>query len=167
MPKPYPEEFRRTLLDLVAAGRLPAQELRAIYRCRDRDQASARLYDWTVTCIDSHVPELRRLARTLTTWRAEFLAYFSTGRISNGPTEAVKPPDQENPARRPRIPKLPQLPAAPTTALRNHLATSHPDTTTRPPTTLGCVEPVKDLAIHPPLQCRCQTRCPAKGVCQT
>ena len=66
-----------------------AQELRAIYRCRDRDQAAARLYDWTVTCIDSQVPELRRLARTLTTWRAEFLTYFSTGRISNGPTEAV------------------------------------------------------------------------------
>ena len=42
-----------------------------------------------MTCIDSHVPELRRLARTLTTWRAEFRAYFSTGRISNGPTEAV------------------------------------------------------------------------------
>ena len=64
MPKPYPEEFRRTLLDLVAAGRLPAQELRAIYRCRDRGQAAARLYDWTVTRIDSHVPELRRLARS-------------------------------------------------------------------------------------------------------
>jgi hypothetical protein len=42
-----------------------------------------------VTCIDSHVPELRRLARTLTTWREEFLAYFRTGRISNGPTEAA------------------------------------------------------------------------------
>jgi len=73
----------------VAAAWVAAQELRAIYRCRDRDQASARLYDWTMTCIDSPVPELRRLARTLTTWRAEFLAYFSTGRISNGPTEAV------------------------------------------------------------------------------
>jgi transposase len=73
----------------VAAAWVAAQELRAIYRCRDRDQAAARLYDWTVTCIDSHVPELRRLARTLTMWRAEFLAYFSTGRISNGPTEAV------------------------------------------------------------------------------
>ena len=73
----------------VTAAWVAAQELRAIYRCRDRDQASARLYDWTVTCIDSHVPELPRLARTLTTWRAEFLAYFSTGRISNGPTEAV------------------------------------------------------------------------------
>jgi hypothetical protein len=54
-------------------------------------------------------------------------------------------------------PQLPQLPVAPNTALRNHLATSHPcqwtsgiarrwtlvllDTTTRPPTALGCVEP--------------------------
>ena len=143
----------------VAAAWVAAQELRAIYRCRDRDQASARLYDWTVTCIDSHVPELRRLARTLTTWRAEFLAYFSTGRISNGPTEAVKPPDQENPARRPRIQKLPQLPVAPTTALRNHLATSHPDTTTRSTTTLSSVEPILGLrrsakrpapfAVHP------------------
>jgi hypothetical protein len=61
------------VLDLVGAGRpvakvtatwLAAPELRAIYRCRDRDQAAARLYDWTVTCIDSHVPELRRLARS-------------------------------------------------------------------------------------------------------
>ena len=73
----------------VAAAWVAAQELRAIYRCCDRHQAAARLYDWTVTCIDSGVPELRRLARTITTWRTEFLAYFSTGRISNGPTEAV------------------------------------------------------------------------------
>ena len=43
---------------------MAAQEPRAIYRCSDRDQAAARLYDWTVTCIDSHVPELRRLARS-------------------------------------------------------------------------------------------------------
>jgi transposase len=73
----------------VAASWVAAQELRAIYRCRDRDQAATRLYDWTVFCIDSGVPELRRLARTITTWRTEFLAYFVAGRISNGPTEAV------------------------------------------------------------------------------
>jgi transposase len=73
----------------VAAAWVAAQELRAIYRCRDRDHAAARLYDWTVFCIDSHVPELGRLARTITAWRTEFLAYFDTGRISNGPTEAV------------------------------------------------------------------------------
>jgi hypothetical protein len=40
-----------------------AQEFRVIYRCRDRDQAAGRLYDWNVTRLDSHVPELRRLAR--------------------------------------------------------------------------------------------------------
>jgi transposase len=40
-------------------------------------------------CIDSGVAELARLARTVTPWRDDFLAYFSAGRISNGPTEAV------------------------------------------------------------------------------
>ena len=73
----------------VAATWVAAQELRAIYRCRDHAHAATRLYDWTVFCIDSGVPELRRLARTITTWRIEFLAYFITGRISNGPTEAI------------------------------------------------------------------------------
>ena len=73
----------------VAKAWVAAQELRAIYGCRDRDQAAARLYGWTVFCIDSGVAEIARLARTITTWREEFLAYFSAGRISNGPTEAV------------------------------------------------------------------------------
>jgi transposase len=73
----------------VAAAWVAAQELRAIYHCRDRGQAAARLYDWTVFCIDSGVAEVARLARTITTWREEFLAYFTAGRISNGPTEAV------------------------------------------------------------------------------
>lgn len=73
----------------VAAAWVAAQELRAIYRCKDREQAATRLYAGTVMCIDSGVAELARLARTVTTWREEFLAYFSAGRISNGPTEAV------------------------------------------------------------------------------
>jgi transposase len=73
----------------VAKAWVAAQELRAIYRCGDRGQAAGRLYDWTIACIDSGVAELARLARTITTWRDEFLAYFSAGRISNGPTEAV------------------------------------------------------------------------------
>ena len=67
---------------------MAAQELRAIYRCRDRDQAANRLY-WTIDCIDSGIAELTRLARTITTWRDEFLAYFTASRISNEPTEVV------------------------------------------------------------------------------
>jgi transposase len=73
----------------VAAALVAAQELRAIYRCRDRNQAAQRLHHWTVMCIDPGVPEIGRRARTMTTWRDEFLAYFSTGRINNGPTEAI------------------------------------------------------------------------------
>jgi len=42
-----------------------------------------------VHCAHSDVPELHRLARTLDTWHDELLAYFDTGGVSNGPTEAT------------------------------------------------------------------------------
>ena len=32
---------------------------------------------------------LTRLARTIDAWREEFLAYFDTAGVSNGPTEAI------------------------------------------------------------------------------
>jgi transposase len=35
------------------------------------------------------IPEIARLGRTLRAWRAEFLAYFDTHRVSNGGTEAI------------------------------------------------------------------------------
>ena len=57
------------------------------------------------------------------------------------PHRRGQPADQEDPARRARVQELSQLSAAPATALRNHLATSHPDTITRSTTTLGRVEP--------------------------
>ena len=89
----------------VAAAWVAAQELRAIYHCRDGDQAAARLYAWTVTCIDSHVPELRRLARTLTTWRGV------PGLLPHRPNQqwphrSGQPADQENPEGRTRLPQF-------------------------------------------------------------
>ena len=128
----------------VAAAWVAAQELRAIYRCRDVSQAAAP-YDWTVYCIDSGVPEVRRPARTVATWRQEFLAYFSAGRLSNGPTEAVNLLIKK--IKRSGIPKRQQLSATPAAALRNHLASSNSDTTARPTTTLGCVEPLKQRHV--------------------
>jgi len=69
---------------------IAAQDLRLIYhRATDRDSAQRRLHAWLEFCADSNVPELHRLARTIDAWREEFLAYFSTGGISNGPTEAM------------------------------------------------------------------------------
>jgi transposase len=37
----------------------------------------------------SEIPELERLARTISAWQDEILAYHVCGRASNGPTEAV------------------------------------------------------------------------------
>ena len=74
---------------VAASAWIAAQDLRLIYRARDRDNAARRLHRWLVHCADSNVPELHRLARTIDAWRDELLAYFDTGGISNGPTEAM------------------------------------------------------------------------------
>ncbi len=73
----------------IARTWIAAQDLRRIYRCRDRAEAAQRLYTWMVHCADAEVPELVRLATTIDSWREEFLAYFDTGGVSNGPTEAM------------------------------------------------------------------------------
>jgi transposase len=68
---------------------IAAQELRLIFSCPDRDRAAEALYRWLAYCADADIPELTRLARTIDAWRTELLAYFDTGGISNGPTEAI------------------------------------------------------------------------------
>jgi transposase len=68
---------------------IAAQDLRLIYHAPDRAHAKAALYRWLTYCADADIPELIRLARTIDSWRAELLAYFDTGGISNGPTEAI------------------------------------------------------------------------------
>jgi transposase len=68
---------------------IAAQDLRLIYHEPDRNRAAAALYRWLAYCADTDIPELTRLARTIDSWHAEFLAYFDTGGVSNGPTEAV------------------------------------------------------------------------------
>jgi transposase len=68
---------------------IAAQDLRLIFSCPDRARAAAALYRWLAHCADAQIPELTRLARTIGSWRTELLAYFDTGGISNGPTEAI------------------------------------------------------------------------------
>ena len=68
---------------------IAAQELRLLYREPDRVHAERRLLRWLTDIADHEIPELLRLARTLDAWREELLAYFDTGGVSNGPTEAV------------------------------------------------------------------------------
>jgi transposase len=68
---------------------IAAQDLRLIYAAGDRARAEQRLHRWLTFCADTDIPELHRLARTIDSWRPELLAYFDTGGISNGPTEAT------------------------------------------------------------------------------
>jgi transposase len=73
----------------VAAAWIAAQDLRLLYRAKNREHADRRLHRWLVHCADSNIPELHRLASTIDAWRPELLAYFDTGGVSNGPTEAM------------------------------------------------------------------------------
>jgi transposase len=73
----------------VGRAWIAAQELRLLYRERSRDRAERRLLRWLSDVAEHEIPELVRLARTLDAWRPELLAYFDTGGVSNGPTEAV------------------------------------------------------------------------------
>jgi transposase len=74
----------------VTQAWMAAHELRYLYRRgRDLSDARRRLHDVLARCVFSEVPELLRLARTLDAWREELLAYFTTGGVSNGPTEAI------------------------------------------------------------------------------
>jgi transposase len=73
----------------LARTPIAAQDLRLIYHAPDRTRAEAALYRWLTYCADADIPELTRLATTIDSWPGELLAYFDTGGISNGPTEAI------------------------------------------------------------------------------
>jgi transposase len=64
-------------------------ELRRVYAAHDLDDARRRLTGFYLHCADAEVPELVRLAGTVSRWQDEILAYFSTGRASNARTEAT------------------------------------------------------------------------------
>lgn len=68
---------------------IAAQDLRLIFHSPDRARAKQALYRWLAYCADADIPELTRLANTIDSWRADLLAYFDTGGVSNGPTEAI------------------------------------------------------------------------------
>ncbi len=73
----------------VGRAWMAAQDLRRIYHAHDAADAARRLDALLVDAAFSEIPELVRLAKTLSTWRAELLAYFTTGGASNGPTEGL------------------------------------------------------------------------------
>ena len=65
------------------------QRLRAIYHAPSAE-AGRRIAEQVIATLPScPIPEVARLGRTLRAWRTQVLAYFDTGGVSNGGTEAV------------------------------------------------------------------------------
>ncbi len=65
------------------------QQLRSIYHAASPASGRAiaeKVIDSFHTC---PIPEVARLGRTLRAWRTQVLAYFATGGVSNGGTEAI------------------------------------------------------------------------------
>ena len=73
----------------VAAAWLVAQDLREVYEAPTPVQGRQRAQAVMTAALTCPVPEVARLGRTLRTWQPEWLAYFDTGGVSNGPTEAI------------------------------------------------------------------------------
>jgi transposase len=61
--------------------------LRDTYSAIDEAHARRRLIAFYIHCADTDIPELARLARTVSRWSHEVLAYHTTGRASNGRVE--------------------------------------------------------------------------------
>jgi transposase len=66
-----------------------AQQLRAAYRQQDLTEGRRLAEKVLATFHSCPIPEVARLGRTLRRWRDAFLAYFTTSRANNGPTEAM------------------------------------------------------------------------------
>ncbi|MDQ6783156.1 MAG: ISL3 family transposase [Actinomycetota bacterium] len=74
--------------DEVYAAWQAKEALRWMYAAATMAVAEQRFDAFVTKARASSVPELARLAKTMTKWRTEILAHHSTG-ASNGPTEAV------------------------------------------------------------------------------
>ncbi|MGE9808155.1 ISL3 family transposase [Janibacter sp. G1551] len=75
--------------DEVLVAWLCVQKLRAAYKAKSPVEGR-RIAEEVIRSLPTcPIPEIKRLGKTLKQWREAFLAYFDTGRASNGGTEAI------------------------------------------------------------------------------
>ena len=74
--------------DELLGAWLAKENVRDIYLTDDPADAAVLLDKTIAGCATDEVPEIRALAKTLTSWRTEILAHHTTG-ASNGPTEGL------------------------------------------------------------------------------
>lgn len=86
------------------------QQLRAIYHAPNPIKGRRLAETVIATLPTCPIPEVARLGRTLRAWRAQVLAYFATGGVSNGGTEAINLLIEKTRSPGPRLPQLRPLP---------------------------------------------------------
>jgi transposase len=86
-------EWMATLLNVgdpdgeVSAAWVAKELLRDVYSAAGEAHARRRLVAFYIWCADAGVPEVARLARTVSRWSQQILAYHTTGKASNGRVE--------------------------------------------------------------------------------
>ena len=75
--------------DEVLVAWLCAQQLRSAYKAKNMVEGRRIAEKVLASLPTCPIPEIKRLGKTLKQWREAFLAYFDTGRASNGGTEAI------------------------------------------------------------------------------
>jgi transposase len=73
----------------VAAAWIAKELLRDVYRAVDEAHARRLMITFYTWCADADVPELRRLASTVSRWSEQIFAYHRTGGASNGRVENI------------------------------------------------------------------------------
>ncbi|MGA7270029.1 MAG: transposase, partial [Acidimicrobiia bacterium] len=71
----------------VAAAWIAKELLREVFSATDEPHARRRMIAFYTWCADAEVPELTRLARTISRWSELIFNYHRTGGASNGRTE--------------------------------------------------------------------------------
>ena len=120
------------------------EAIRDLYQQVDEHAARKHVTEIITICAKrSSPPELQSLARTITQWQEEILAYINH-HYSNGITEGMNNHIKKNQTKRLRIPQLQQLPTPHPTRLRRSTH-QHPHNHTHPITTTKSEEPLNVL----------------------
>ncbi|MDF1595103.1 MAG: transposase [Acidimicrobiia bacterium] len=88
-------EWMKTMLDAgdpdgeVGAAWVAKELLREVFSAVDEDHARRRMIAFYIFSADADVPELTRLARTISRWSEQVFAYHRTQRASNGRVENI------------------------------------------------------------------------------
>lgn len=76
----------------VGAAWAAKELLREVFGAIAEAHARRRMIPFYLYCADADIPELSRLARTISRWSEEIFAYHRTGRASNGRAENAHMP---------------------------------------------------------------------------